>query len=48
MHTLLSIHDLWVSKYVNWCYVIVCTFIYTFVLTNKFTLFVLGYTLQDY
>jgi hypothetical protein len=33
--TLLPIHDLWVPKYVNWCYVIVCTFIYPFVVTNK-------------
>jgi hypothetical protein len=27
MRMLLRIHDLWVPKYVNWCYVIVCTFI---------------------
>jgi hypothetical protein len=44
---LMLIHDLWVPKYV-WCYVSVCTFFYTLVLTNKFTLFVLGYALQDY
>jgi hypothetical protein len=46
--TLLPIHDLWVPKYVNWCYVIVCTFIYPFVVTNQFSLFDLGYVLQDY
>jgi hypothetical protein len=45
---LMPIYDLWVPKYVDWCYVSVCTFIYTFVLTNKFTLFVSGYELQDY
>jgi hypothetical protein len=33
--TLLPIHDRWVPKYVNWCCVIVCTFIYSFVVTNK-------------
>jgi hypothetical protein len=33
--TLLPIHDRWVPKYVNWYCVIVCTFIYPFVVTNK-------------
>jgi hypothetical protein len=33
--TLLPIHDRWVPKYVNWCCVIVCTFIYPVVVTNK-------------
>jgi hypothetical protein len=33
--TLMPIHDLWVPKYVNRCYVIVCTSIYPFVVTNK-------------
>jgi hypothetical protein len=28
-------HDRWAPKYVNWCCVIVCTFIYPFVVTNK-------------
>jgi hypothetical protein len=37
--TLLLIHDLWVPKYVKWCYVIVCTFIYPFVVTNKLPYF---------
>jgi hypothetical protein len=35
MRTLLPIHDLWVPKYVNWWCVIVCTFIYPFIVTNK-------------
>jgi hypothetical protein len=35
MCMLLPIHDLWVPKYVNWWHVIVCTFIYPFVVTNK-------------
>jgi hypothetical protein len=35
MRTLMPIHDLWVPKYVNLCYVIVCNFIYHVVVTNK-------------
>jgi hypothetical protein len=46
--TLLPIHDLWLPKYVNGCYVIIFTFIYPFIVTNKFTLFDSGYALQDY
>jgi hypothetical protein len=33
--TLLPIHYRWVPKYVNRCCVIVCTFIYPFIVTNK-------------
>jgi hypothetical protein len=35
MRTLRPIHDLWVPKYVNLCYVIICNFIYHFVVTDK-------------
>jgi hypothetical protein len=34
-HMLLPIHDIWLPKYVNWCYVIVCTFIYPLIISNK-------------
>jgi hypothetical protein len=33
--TLMPIHNRWVPKYVNWCCVIICIFIYPFVGTNK-------------
>jgi hypothetical protein len=31
----MPIHDRWVPKYVNWCCVIICTFLYPFVVPNK-------------